>query len=258
MLNNLMNRIQRRKVNTRPENALISDWTTSQIVITTVRPQPAKLLPIIKDDDRSPKTIGRSDLITNDNDRSPKTVGRDDLSVTTSLGFGVKIYAHPQFQAQARLITISQAADLGNCLFPSHWRDEPDAVEILRYTAGRGSDPGLSILELSSVSADAVGTVTPETPLRIAVNRNLENGEQLIPIAFNGQTFLTLGRSIQTAEGETEVFLEQLPIPLNQQQHSTGEIRILYLVDRKVTREQASKRNCQNWVLNLRAEAPTG
>jgi hypothetical protein len=239
-LNHLMNCIQWRRVGTRAENTLIDDWTTSQIDVTTLRPQDAKSLSVQEEEpDRTPKVVGRGESTEDKSadeeiDRTPKVVGRGEPDMV-SLGFGVTIHAHPQLRSQARLITVSQAADLGNCLYPLDWRDHPDTVELFQFTADRGSSPGLSLLELSQVAADCIKTVTTATPLKLTIDRQLAAHESLIPLAFDGETFVVLGRSTVTADGKTEVLLERLTHPLQQQQRcSEGVIRVLFQTQRNV------------------------
>lgn len=179
-LNRLMNRVQSRKLNAKPESEEVyDDWVSSQINITTVRPQQT-------------------------------TAIATDKSIY--LGFGVILHAHTSLKAQARLTT-------GNHLLPPILRAHP-GIQLFQFTASRGTDPGLSVLELSQVEDPSV--VTPSNPLRVVVDTSLSLGEQLLPISYDGEFFLPLGRAHSTSDGKTEIVLEQLTQPVSEGSRSLG------------------------------------
>jgi hypothetical protein len=96
------------------------------------------------------------------------------------------------------------------------------------FTHSRGADPGLSVLELSQLVPETLDTVTPEAPLKLSLEVSLAEGEYILPIAFDGEFFLPLGRSHATPQG-TEVRLERLPLPLLQSERSLGgAVRIFF------------------------------
>lgn len=128
----------------------------------------------------------------------------------------VEVQSHSELQAQVNLTSVPQASrDLGNLILPAILRQQPDATESFQFTTSRGSDPGLSVLELSNVQNYQV--VTKENPLKLVVNQSLADNEHLIPFAYDGEFFLPLGRGFKTSENKTEITLERLtqPIPLS-------------------------------------------
>ena len=84
----------------------------------------------------------------------------------------------------------------------------------------------LNVLELSGVNDPAL--VTPDSPLRVTIPRPLGPGEHVLPVAFDGEFYLPLGRA-EAAGGETRVILERLPRPTEAETRSLGgALRILF------------------------------
>ncbi len=159
------------------------DWMTKEVTITIVRSPDA--YPI----QHSNSTFLQNDLL--------------------------EVKSHSELQAQVNLTSVPQASrDLGNLILPAILRQQPYATESFQFTTSRGSDPGLSALELSNVQNYQV--VTKENPLKLVVNQSLADNEHLIPFAYDGEFFLPLGKGLQTANGKTEIILERLtePVPL--------------------------------------------
>ncbi len=206
-LNLLMQGIQSRALRTQPEEEVYDDWIASQIVITTVRPQPTVPIP------------------------------RGEESV--SLGFGVRLQSHPSLRASARLTTVPQSTrDVKGHLLPPILQADDKASQPFQFTASRSSDPGLSALELTEVSDPAV--VTRNNPLKLIVETPLAAEEQLLPVAYDGEFFLPLGWGYSTAANNTEIILERLPEPLTEGERSLGgSIRIFFqkIISQKLKRE---------------------
>ena len=199
-LNLLMHRIQNRHVGVDVSRAQVTDeWTTNQITITTVQPKDTQPL---------------------------------NNTTTTNLGFGVEIQPHP-VRASVRLSTMSQATrDLGSHLLPPILRDH---TQPFQFTASRGVDPGLSVLELKDIDANTLNTVTPEQPLKLLVDKPLGENEYVLPVAYDGEFFIPLGRG-EMKDGKTEIRIERLTDPLAEKQKSlSGSIRIFF---QKVTAEK--------------------
>ncbi len=189
-LNRLMNQVQSRDASDRPEDEeLYDDWVTSQVTITTVRPQQTTPIP-----------------------RGGEAV---------SLGAGVILQSHPSLQAKARLTTVTQSArNLGKHILPPILRTEDKNVQPFQFTTSRGTDPGLSALELSEVRD--LSAVTPKTPLKLLVDQSLGKEEQLLPLAYDGEFFLPLGYAESKADGTTEIVLQRLPEPVSEGRRSLG------------------------------------
>lgn len=189
-LNRLMNQVQTRDFSTAPEDEeLYDDWVTSQVTVTTVRPQHTTPIP-----------------------RGSETV---------SLGAGVTLQSHPSLQAKARLTTVTQSTrNFGKHILPPILRTEDKNVQPFQFTTSRGTDPGLSALELSEVRD--LSAVTPKEPLKLLVDQSLGKEEQLLPLAYDGEFFLPLGYAESKADGTTEIVLQRLPEPVSEGQRSLG------------------------------------
>ncbi|KYC43826.1 caspase [Scytonema hofmannii PCC 7110] len=196
-LNRLMQRIPSRDLRSRPEeDEIYDDWVTSQISMTTVRPLHTTPIP------------------------------RGDESAF--LREDVRLYAHSEFRAKARLTTVTQSTrDLGNHMLPTILRADHPGVQPFQFTTSRGTDPGLSVLEFTEVENPSI--VTPNNPLKVIVDIPLASNEQLLPISYDGEFFLPLGRACTTPEGKTEILLERLTEPISEGSRSLGgSIRIFF------------------------------
>ena len=192
-LNRLMSGVHTREVVRSGGN--YDDWMTKAVTFTVVRPQDGRVLK---------------------------------SNESTALQQGVvELQPHPSLQAKAALTTIPQASrDLGNLILPAILRQDSDLTETFQFTTTRGSDPGLSALELNDVQDYKV--VTPEAPLKLVVDTALAEGEHLLSIAFDGEFFLPLGQGVTTEQGKTEITLKRLPKPLVNSRSLQGSIRIFF------------------------------
>jgi pimeloyl-ACP methyl ester carboxylesterase len=194
-LNHLMQRIMTRKLSTQREE-VYDDWIASQVTLTIVRPQAAAV------------------------------VSRDAIAL---LGMGVAIQPHPAFNAKARLTTTSQSTrDLGHHMVPPILQSTATGQPFL-FSASRGSDPGLSVLELMDVDEATRQSVTPEQPLMLTVaGESLQAGEQLLAIAYDGEFYLPVGFG-RNGDRQLEINLDRLPEPVGEGERSVqGSIRIFF------------------------------
>ncbi len=193
-LNRLMQKIQTRELGADPP-AAIDDWQATEVSFTTVRPQ--------------------------------KTTALAVAGETITLAGGVKLLGHPSVKATARLTTAPLATrDLGSRRLPRLLYDDPSVVQPLPFTASRGNDPGLSVLELNDVADPSV--VTPEAPLRLSVPIALLPDEHVLPVAYDGEFFLPLGRVESRSAGETMIALDRLTSPLVDSRSLKGAIKIYF------------------------------
>ena len=194
-LERLSERVHVRGLGTRPEeDEPIADWVTSQLNIVTVRPLDAVAVP------------------------------RDG---EVALGPGVSLLGHPALAATARLSTLAATSrDLDVPALPPLLRDDPATSQPFQFSAARGSDPGLSVLELREV-ADWQA-VTPDRPLVLRVDQRLAEDKYVLPVAWDGEFYLPLGRGRPGADGSTEIVLEQLAPPVATARDLRGSIRILF------------------------------
>lgn len=197
-LNRLMNKVQNRDwEDVEPQR--YQDWLTKQVTITTVRP--LDITPVFN------------------------TESQD-------LGSRVRLQPHPNFRANARLTTVHQASrDLGNVILPPILREDPHVTQVFQFTASRGTDPGLSVLELTDVENPEV--VTKDNPLRLLIDVPLNEGEHLLPIAYDGEFYLPLGygTTITDREGnrQTEIKLERLSNPYSPNRDLISSIRMCFV-----------------------------
>ncbi|MCC5626046.1 caspase family protein, partial [Nostoc sp. CHAB 5715] len=193
-LDRLMNRTQNREIKAKSA-AKSDDWYAQEITITTVRPL----------------------------DSTPVSQREQKL-----LGAGVKLQVHPNLVANARLTTTPQVSrDLGNQILPPILREDAEVTRPFQFTTSRGTDPGLSVLELNEIQDYTV--VTPDAPLKLLVDTPLADNEYLLAVGYDGEFFLPLGRGKTTPDGKTEIKIEQLPAPVSQGERSLqGSIRIFF------------------------------
>ena len=194
-LNRLMQKVQTRELgDSEPES--IDDWQATEVSFTTVRPLATTSVP----------TAGQA---------------------AAALAGGVKLEGHPALQAKARLSTAPLSTrDIGNITLPRLLYDDPSVCQPLTFTASRGSDPGLSVLELTDVNDPAL--VTPDAPLRMTVPLALQTNEHVVPVAYDGEFFLPLGRVESRSADETVIALDRLPPPLADSRSLTGAIKIFF------------------------------
>lgn len=143
----------------------------------------------------------------------------------------VEVQPHPSLNAQIKLTTVSQTTrDIGNITFPSILWDEEGVIESFQFTTSRGSDPGLSAVELFPVQ-DATdinyNSVTKDAPLTLLVNQALEEDEYILPMSYDGEFFLPLGRGVKKGE-QTEITLERLPQATTYSRSLGGSIKIFF------------------------------
>ena len=193
-LNRLMNRVHTRHLSSKPTKEAFSDWTSAEVSFTTIRPQ--ELVAVSADKD-------------------------------APLVSGVTLKGHPHLQANAQLISVGEAGrDLGSLLYPAALRDCGDQIAPYSFTASRSTEPGLNVLELTDVADYNV--VTADDPLVLDVAASLAEDEYLLPLGFDGEFFLPLGR-VQRNGTSTEIRIERLPAPTSGGKRDfKGSIKILF------------------------------
>lgn len=205
-LERLMERTQNREIKAKSSAVSFDDWYAEEITITTVRP--LESTPVSQEQEQQ-------------------------------LGVGVKLQAHPSLKANVRLTTTPQVSrDLGNNILPPILREDPQVTQPFQFTTSRGTDPGLTVLELNDVTNHEV--VTPDAPLKLLVDAPLADNEYLLPIGYDGEFFLPVGRGQITNDGKTEIILERLPAPVSEGERSLqGAIRIFFqkVISQRLGRE---------------------
>jgi pimeloyl-ACP methyl ester carboxylesterase len=195
-LNRLMQRVTTRHIAAGQVDE-VDEWLTSEVTLITTRPRDAVSI-------------------------QPDT----EISLTTGVTLEHRRSSdHPALQGTARLTTVSQSTrDVGQLLPPVL----QDHTQPLQFTASRGVDPGLSVLELKITDANSLNRITPEQPLVLSVDRVLGKNEYVLPVAYDGEFFIPLGRG-ETKNGKTEIRIERLVHPLAENKRSLGgSIRIFF------------------------------
>lgn len=191
-LDRLMDRVSSR--NASRSSRRYDDWIAKEIAITVVKPRDAEKL-----------TSDRPVQLLNNL---------------------VEIQPHPSLQAKATLTTVAQTTrDLGNLTVPPALWDDGGIIESWQFTTSRGSDPGLSVLELLDVRD--FGSVTKEQPLNLAIARSLAEDEYLLPISYDGEFFVPLGFGLKQGN-KIEIKLERLPQPTTSSRSLGGSIKIFF------------------------------
>jgi triacylglycerol esterase/lipase EstA (alpha/beta hydrolase family) len=191
-LNRLMDRIYSR--NAGRSGRKYDDWITKEIAVTIVKPRDAEQL----QSDRSAQLLNGL----------------------------VEVQPHPSLEAKVTLTTVSQTTrDIGNLIAPPALWDEAGVIEPWQFTTSRGSDPGLGALELFAVND--VNSVTKDAPLTLLVNQPLEEGDYLLPVSYDGEFFLPLGRGVKKGK-QIAIELERLPQPTTSSRSLGGSIKIFF------------------------------
>ncbi|WP_287518828.1 peptidase C14 caspase catalytic subunit p20 [Okeania sp. SIO2C2] len=190
-LESLMQQVSTRAVG-RPKRK-IDDWITKEVAVTIVKPRDAEQI---------------------QSDRNAKLMN------------GVEVQSHPSLQAKVTLTTISQTTrDVGNVITPSLFKEEPGVIESFQFTNSRNSDPGLSAVELLDVND--INLVTKEAPLKLVVDKPLEENEYILPYSYDGEFFLPLGQGVKKGD-KTEITLERLSKPTTSSRSLGGSITISF------------------------------
>ncbi|MBH8574134.1 caspase family protein [Nostocaceae cyanobacterium CENA369] len=193
-LNRLMHQIQSRKLTSMLDEEEYDDWVTSQIAITTVRPQPS---------------IPR---------------GNESIFLAT----GVRLQSHPSLKANARLITVNQSTR-GNNMLPPMLQSTRLGIQSFQFPVTRGLEQTGNVLELTQVENSSV--VTPTQPLKLIVDTPLRSQQKLLPIGYDD---LPLGYARSTLDGKTEIVIERLTEPVSQSNNYLGRsIKIFFALLRE-------------------------
>ena len=189
-----MERVQTRHMGKQPARR-VDDWRTFEFAITTVRPLPAERL-----------EPGRGVTLTD----------------------GVRIEPHPALAAAARLTSMPAATRAVGPLapLPRLLYDDPAVVQPFEFAPHPGDRRRAQ--RAGTLRGEQPGTGDRHNPLRVTIPRPLEPGEHVLPVAFDGEFYLPLGRA-ESVGGETHVVLERLPDPTEAESRSLGgSLRILF------------------------------
>ena len=193
-LNRMLERVHTRALSSEPDaDEEIDDFLTTALTIRTVRPRDGAQV----------------------NDATPVT-----------LDANVVIAPHAAFRGLARLTTIGNVGrDIGAHVEPPIFRDQTGVVVPLQLTGARGTDEGLSALELLDLVRPE--SVTPEAPLRVSLPVSLQENEAVLPLAHDGEFFLPVGHAMKTDSGVV-LDIVRLPTEVQGRRSLTSAIRIVF------------------------------
>jgi pimeloyl-ACP methyl ester carboxylesterase len=142
------------------------------------------------------------------------------------VGAGVVVSEHPALKARARLTTLTATrSDVGGSMLPPLFRSG-EAGETIAFSSSRGASGALCVLELQDVQSHMV--VTPELPLEVRLPSVVEEGDVVLPVAFDGEDYLILGTGGLRGK-DAIVRISRLPHPMRDHARSLGgSIKILF------------------------------
>lgn len=153
------------------------DWTTRELLVTTVR-------------------ASRGVALAPD---APQT-----------LAPGITVGPHPALQARAQLVSRATAArGAVVALVPPLLVEHPGISEPYSFGGIRTAGEDLTVLQLEGVTA--AETVTAEHPLVITCETTLASDEWVLAVSSDGEDHLPLGVSHRLDDGRIEIRLVRLP-----------------------------------------------
>ncbi|WP_414585291.1 caspase family protein [Scytonema sp. PCC 10023] len=209
-LNRLMDKVYTRETELE-EDEYIDNWMTQEVKITLIKP--------------------------------PGGIEIKETESTTLMA-GVELQGHPSFKGKFSLNPLPPSSrDVNSNLIPPIFLQDPTVlqrnggrklVEAYEFNKTRSPD-SFSILEIVDVHNHE--SVTPENPIKLLIGDQLLPGEYILPVAYDGEFFLPLGKA-KTRNGKTEITIERLPEPTVDSRSLQGSIKILF---QKVFYESAGK-----------------
>ncbi|MEM7530950.1 MAG: caspase family protein [Chloroflexota bacterium] len=177
----LLNRIPNRDISFDDDVEVYSDWRTTAVSITTIRPQ--------------------------------GEVAVSDTRTSVSLGEDITLINDAGITATARMMTTPDSArDLGSLGVPTMLQHSAGgSAQPFSFAATRSNEPGLSVLDLGKVENG--DKVTAETPLKLRTPVSLADDEQVLAYGFDGEFYLPVGHVSARGEEGTEITLHRLPDP---------------------------------------------
>ena len=177
-----------------PQVPTSSDWTTSDLTVTTILPE------------------------------VHRQVG---LHAVDLVPGAVTIAPHSSFTAKVRLSSQSSASrDASVPLQAPLFRDQPAIFEAYAFAPALTRGNELSVLELTDMTR--AEDVTPQKPLVLTVDTPLGADEQVLALGYDGADYLPLGVGC-AGDGVTEILLHRIPSMTEELARSLGgSVKILF------------------------------
>jgi pimeloyl-ACP methyl ester carboxylesterase len=198
-LNRLMNNVYTRETESE-DDEYIDNWMTQEVKITLLKP--------------------------------PGGVEIKE-SQSTNLLPGVELHGHLDFKGKFSFNALPPISrDVNSNLIPpiflqdqtSLQRDGKKQFEPYEFNITRSLD-SFRVLEIADVQNHK--SVTSENPIRLLIDKPLSSDEHILPIAYDGEFFLPLGKA-ETINGKTQITIERLPEPTVNSRSLQGSIKILF------------------------------
>lgn len=216
-LNQLMNQVYSRDSGRRVKDKKIDNWMTQEVKVTLIKPP-----------------------------------GGVEIKETesTSLLSGVQLQGHPNFKGKFSINPLPPSSrNINSNIVPPIFIQEQTSTlrggkrlsEPYNFNMTRGGGGNKSVIEIVEVQNHE--SVTPQNPIKILIDKQLQPDEYILPIAYDGEFFLPLGKA-KSVNGKTEITIESLPEPTSDSRSVQGSIKILF---QKVVYENAGKRLGMNF-----------
>lgn len=173
------------------------DWTTREVLVTTRRP------------------LGNVTL--------------NGTTASVELDTGVTLHVPAGFTGAVALLGhVVAGRDALVPLLPPVLADDP-ANEPFPLIPTRSVGAETDILQLSwnDNERGTAATITADNPLRLVIDRPLDRGEIVLPIAFDGTDYLPVGFG-RAKEGRTEIVIDRLPATDVGLRSLGGSLKILF------------------------------
>jgi pimeloyl-ACP methyl ester carboxylesterase len=191
-LNRLMDNVYSRQAQRRNADS-IDNWMTKEVKLTLIKP------------------LGGVEI---------------KRSEPTTLQPGVVLHSNSSFEGKVELNSLPpNSRDENSNLLPPILIEDPILFQPFEFNTTRSGLSKLSVLEISGIQNHQ--SVTPENPIKIFVDKPLSSNEYVLPIAYDGEFFLPLGRA-KAENGKTAITLERLPEPTINSRSLQGSIKILF------------------------------
>lgn len=185
-LGRLMNRVQTRHAGGQNRKEAISDWTTREIRVTTLWPLDSVAVP-------------------------PEGKSAEAGGVLRVQGHaGLEGKAHVRLQSASP--AMRSASNLPDA--PAVLRSVPEGILPFEFSTSRSVEPGANTIELLFDNAADHAKITPEAPLKFAVEQKLGADESVLLVSYDEAqgAYVPVGFGYPK-EGSTEIQVQNLPAP---------------------------------------------
>lgn len=140
---------------------------------------------------------------------------------------GITIEGHSELSGIIELNTLPEASrSTGNQTLPAIIRDHPTLFQPAELSASRGGVSGISVLDLKETSG--LESITPDNPLKMTLNSELDDNETLLALGMIGDYFVPLDIATDSQDGKIELTIEHIPEEAVNTRSLKRSLRILF------------------------------